>query len=198
VFSNWRHYVLTVPIPSPAGKSTLHTRGLCHRMDMYSSLSISWFMSRTHPYSLTYNKCRQCGLFHMSAPSPRVFHCYSLTITYRRILTSETTTLGTPLASIRVLSSLTVFYRFFDDVQLLRQRWQSANTDSVGQLYVAFRHLSDDRCSRAFFGLSRLIDFFKYFSRDFLYNTGVASIRAGLLKKDSKGWQNDVTTFSRR
>ncbi len=44
-----------------------------------------------------------------------------------------------------------------------------------------------------FFGFPRLIDFFKYFSRDFLYNTGVASIRAGLLKKDSKGWQNDVT-----
>lgn len=60
---------------------------------------------------------------------------------------------------------------FFDDVELLRQRWQSANTDSVGQL---------------------LIDFFKYFSRDFLYNTGVASIRAGLLKKESKGWQNDL------
>ncbi|KAF8262459.1 hypothetical protein EI94DRAFT_1704748 [Lactarius quietus] len=60
---------------------------------------------------------------------------------------------------------------FFDDVELLRQRWQSANTDSVGQL---------------------LIDFFKYFSRDFLYNTGVASIRAGLIKKDSKGWQNDL------
>ncbi|KAI0270719.1 hypothetical protein BC834DRAFT_529456 [Gloeopeniophorella convolvens] len=60
---------------------------------------------------------------------------------------------------------------FFDDIELLRQRWQSANTDSVGQL---------------------LIDFFKYFSRDFSYNTGVASIRAGLLKKESKGWQNDL------
>ena len=77
-------------------------------------------------------------------------------------------------------------------MELLRQRWQSANTDSVGQLYVTSRHLDDDRCSRA---LSRLIDFFKYFSRDFLYNTGVASIRAGLLKKDSKGWQNDVRHF---
>ncbi|KAA1475776.1 hypothetical protein DENSPDRAFT_883822 [Dentipellis sp. KUC8613] len=60
---------------------------------------------------------------------------------------------------------------FFDDIELLRQRWQSANTESVGQL---------------------LTDFFKYFSRDFLYNTGVASIRAGLIKKDSKGWQNDL------
>jgi terminal uridylyltransferase len=39
------------------------------------------------------------------------------------------------------------------------------------------------------------MDFFKYFSRDFSYNTGVASIRAGLLKKESKGWQNDVTLF---
>lgn len=38
----------------------------------------------------------------------------------------------------------------------------------------------------------RLIDFFRYYSRDFLYNTGVASIRAGLLKKESKGWQNEV------
>lgn len=90
---------------------------------------------------------------------------------------------------------LTIFDRFFDDVELLRQRWQSANTDSVGQLYVTCCHLGDDRCSRAFFGLSRLIDFFKYFSRDFLYNVGVASIRAGLLKKDSKGWQNDVIHF---
>lgn len=41
----------------------------------------------------------------------------------------------------------------------------------------------------------RLIDFFRYYSRDFLYNTGVASIRGGLLKKDSKGWQNDVSFF---
>jgi terminal uridylyltransferase len=41
-----------------------------------------------------------------------------------------------------------------------------------------------------------LMDFFKYFSRDFSYNTGVASIRAGLLKKESKGWQNDVTQSS--
>ena len=39
---------------------------------------------------------------------------------------------------------------------------------------------------------SSLIDFFRYYSRDFSYNTGVASIRAGLLKKESKGWQNDV------
>ncbi|KAH9964898.1 hypothetical protein BC827DRAFT_1153839 [Russula dissimulans] len=60
---------------------------------------------------------------------------------------------------------------FFDDIELLRQRWQSANTDSIGQL---------------------LIDFFKYFARDFSYNTGVASIRGGLLKKESKGWQNDL------
>ncbi|KAI0033512.1 hypothetical protein K488DRAFT_47592, partial [Vararia minispora EC-137] len=60
---------------------------------------------------------------------------------------------------------------FFDDIELLRQRWQSSNRESVGQL---------------------LTDFFKYFSRDFLYNTGVASIRAGLLKKETKGWQNDL------
>ncbi|KDQ16927.1 hypothetical protein BOTBODRAFT_220517 [Botryobasidium botryosum FD-172 SS1] len=59
---------------------------------------------------------------------------------------------------------------FFDDIELLRQRWRSSNTQSVAEL---------------------LIDFFKYYSRDFSYNTGVASIRAGLLKKESKGWLND-------
>ncbi|KIK64914.1 hypothetical protein GYMLUDRAFT_220126 [Collybiopsis luxurians FD-317 M1] len=61
---------------------------------------------------------------------------------------------------------------FFDDIDLLRQRWHSENTESVAEL---------------------LIDFFRYFSRDFPYNSGVASIRAGILKKEAKGWQNDVT-----
>ncbi|CAA7262118.1 unnamed protein product [Cyclocybe aegerita] len=56
---------------------------------------------------------------------------------------------------------------FFDDIDLLRQRWHSENLETVAEL---------------------LIDFFRYYSRDFAYNTGVASIRAGLLKKDSKGW----------
>jgi len=59
--------------PHLSGKSTLHTRGPCRLMDMSSSLSISSYMSRTRPYFLTYNKCHHCGLFHMSAPSPRVF-----------------------------------------------------------------------------------------------------------------------------
>ena len=40
--------------------------------------------------------------------------------------------------------------------------------------------------------IRRLIDFFKFYSRDFTYNTGVISIRAGLLSKESKGWDNDV------
>jgi len=39
----------------------------------------------------------------------------------------------------------------------------------------------------------RLVDFFKYFSREFSYGLGVASIRAGLLKKESKGWSTDVS-----
>ncbi|KIY65738.1 hypothetical protein CYLTODRAFT_412395 [Cylindrobasidium torrendii FP15055 ss-10] len=59
---------------------------------------------------------------------------------------------------------------FFDDVELLRQRWHSENTETVAEL---------------------LIDFFRYYSRDFLYNTSVVSIRAGLLKKESKGWQSE-------
>lgn len=51
-------------------------------------------------------------------------------------------------AILRELSDLTFFFRFFDDVELLRQRWQSANNDSVGQLYVSFFHLSDARNAR--------------------------------------------------
>lgn len=61
---------------------------------------------------------------------------------------------------------------FFDDIDLVRQRWHSDNTETVAEL---------------------LIDFFRYYSRDFSYNTGVASIRAGLLKKEPKGWQNDLS-----
>ncbi|KAF5353379.1 hypothetical protein D9756_007849 [Leucocoprinus leucothites] len=56
---------------------------------------------------------------------------------------------------------------FFDDTDLLTQRWHSDNSETVAEL---------------------LIDFFRYFSRDFLYNTGVASIRCGLMKKETKGW----------
>ncbi|KAK7688506.1 hypothetical protein QCA50_008044 [Cerrena zonata] len=59
---------------------------------------------------------------------------------------------------------------FFDDIELLRGRWQSSNTESVAEL---------------------LVDFFRFYARDFQYNTGVASIRAGLLKKDSKGWASE-------
>ncbi|EEB87539.1 hypothetical protein MPER_15079, partial [Moniliophthora perniciosa FA553] len=61
---------------------------------------------------------------------------------------------------------------FFDDIDLLRQRWRSENTETVAEL---------------------LIDFFRYFSKEFLYNTAVASIRAGLIKKETKGWQNDLS-----
>ncbi|KAJ7855038.1 hypothetical protein B0H14DRAFT_2755747 [Mycena olivaceomarginata] len=57
---------------------------------------------------------------------------------------------------------------FFDDIELLRTRWHSENTESVAEL---------------------LIDFFRYYARDFSYNTGVASIRAGILKKSTKGWK---------
>ncbi|KZO97583.1 hypothetical protein CALVIDRAFT_513390 [Calocera viscosa TUFC12733] len=56
---------------------------------------------------------------------------------------------------------------FFDDTELLKRTWQSGNTDSVGEL---------------------LVDFFKYFSHDFPYNTHVISIRGGLIEKTYKGW----------
>lgn len=38
-----------------------------------------------------------------------------------------------------------------------------------------------------------LIDFFRYFSHDFQFNTMVLSLRAGPLTKESKGWTNDVS-----
>ncbi|KAF8658426.1 hypothetical protein AX16_001977 [Volvariella volvacea WC 439] len=61
---------------------------------------------------------------------------------------------------------------FFDDIELLRQRWRSDNHETVAEL---------------------LIDFFRYYSKDFPYNTGVASIRTGPLRKEIKGWQNDLS-----
>ncbi|KAF7326962.1 hypothetical protein MVEN_02590400 [Mycena venus] len=67
---------------------------------------------------------------------------------------------------------------FFDDIELLRTRWHSENNESVAELQV----------------ILLLIDFFRYYARDFSYNTGVASIRAGLLKKTAKGWQNDLSS----
>jgi len=82
--------------------------------------------------------------------------------------------------------------RFFDDIDLLRQRWHSENTETVAELCVI--RLPPPQWGTDLYQL-RLIDFFRYYSRDFSYNTGVASIRAGLLKKDFKGWQNDVCLF---
>ncbi|EFI26896.1 CID1p [Coprinopsis cinerea okayama7 len=79
---------------------------------------------------------------------------------------------------------------FFDDIDLLRQRWRSENTESVAELYVShpFTFLLLVLIA---IPMARMIDFFRYFARDFQYNNGVASIRAGLLKKDAKGWQSD-------
>lgn len=52
--------------------------------------------------------------------------------------------------------------------------WQTSNGDNVGEL---------------------LIDFFRYYSKDFGYNSTVISIRSetGWLTKESKGWLQDVS-----
>ena len=42
--------------------------------------------------------------------------------------------------------------------------------------------------------LPSLVDFFRFYSREFPYNTGVVSIRAGVLKKESKGWLSEVSS----
>jgi terminal uridylyltransferase len=63
---------------------------------------------------------------------------------------------------------------FFDDLDALKAVWSSNNTDNVGDL---------------------LIDFFRFFAKEFSYSNQVISIRSetGVLSKDSKGWPNDVS-----
>lgn len=63
---------------------------------------------------------------------------------------------------------------FFDDLDSLPLVWQTSNMDNVGEL---------------------LIDFFRYFSKDFQYNSAVIAIRSelGVVTKDSKGWHTDVS-----
>lgn len=64
---------------------------------------------------------------------------------------------------------------FFDDLDALPRVWHCANTENVGDL---------------------LIEFFRYFAKDFTYNHSVISIRSeiGCLTKESKGWQQDVSS----
>lgn len=58
---------------------------------------------------------------------------------------------------------------FCDDIAALRREWSSPNTESAGEL---------------------LVDFFRYFARDFNYQRDVISMRTacGLLTKDACGW----------
>lgn len=63
---------------------------------------------------------------------------------------------------------------FFDDVNALPQAWRTSNSENVGEL---------------------LIDFFRYFSKEFSYNTQVVSVRSDdPITKDFKGWHTDVST----
>ena len=62
---------------------------------------------------------------------------------------------------------------FYDDVATLRQEWASQNTENVGEL---------------------LIDFFRYFSKEFTYSRDVISLRTegGLMSKDNETWTAEV------
>ncbi|SPO24231.1 related to caffeine-induced death protein 1 Cid1 [Ustilago trichophora] len=62
---------------------------------------------------------------------------------------------------------------FYDDVAALRKEWSSQNNENVGEL---------------------LIDFFRYFSKDFSYSRDVISLKSetGLLSKDSKSWNAEL------
>ncbi|KAE8258669.1 hypothetical protein A4X13_0g1538 [Tilletia indica] len=61
---------------------------------------------------------------------------------------------------------------FYDDIATLRQEWSSQNTENVGEL---------------------LIDFFRYFSKEFSYSRDVISLRTegGLMSKD-KDWTSEL------
>lgn len=61
---------------------------------------------------------------------------------------------------------------FYDDIDTLRREWHSLCTDSVGEL---------------------MLDFFRYFSRDFNYAKDAISIHteAGLVTKESRGWSGE-------
>ena len=62
---------------------------------------------------------------------------------------------------------------FYDDVATLRKEWTSFNTENVGEL---------------------LIDFFKFFSKEFAYSKDVISIRTdgGLTTKDGHTWSSEL------
>lgn len=62
---------------------------------------------------------------------------------------------------------------FYDDVATLRQEWASQNTENVGEL---------------------LMDFFRYFSKEFAYSRDVISLRTegGLIPKDGDTWSAEV------
>ncbi|PWN53249.1 hypothetical protein IE53DRAFT_360142 [Violaceomyces palustris] len=62
---------------------------------------------------------------------------------------------------------------FYDDVATLRKEWSSKNKENVGEL---------------------LIDFFKYFSKEFSYSKDVISLRTegGLMSKDTKAWTAEL------
>ncbi|WFD21692.1 RNA uridylyltransferase [Malassezia equina] len=61
---------------------------------------------------------------------------------------------------------------FYDNMDVLSQTWHSMNTESVGEL---------------------LLDFFRYFSRDFHYARDAISMRTegGLVAKETHGWSAD-------
>jgi terminal uridylyltransferase len=67
---------------------------------------------------------------------------------------------------------------FYDDVATLRQEWSSQNAENVGEL---------------------LIDFFRYFSKEFSYSKDVISIRtdSGILPKDGRQWSAEVSYRTR-
>ncbi|KAF6766887.1 Nucleotidyl transferase domain protein [Kalmanozyma brasiliensis GHG001] len=62
---------------------------------------------------------------------------------------------------------------FYDDVEELKKEWASENHENVGEL---------------------LIDFFRYFSKEFSYARDVISLKSetGLLSKDSKSWNAEL------
>lgn len=75
---------------------------------------------------------------------------------------------GRPLTPDEVLLEGHNIY-FYDDIDMLRRVWKTDNTDNVGEL---------------------LLDFFRYFARDFNYAREAISLQtnSGIITKEARGW----------
>jgi hypothetical protein len=69
-----------------------------------------------------------------------MFVRFPVLIVFRRTHTLQDIILGLSMFFSAQSFSHVESIRFFDDIELLRQRWQSANAESVAELWVERTH----------------------------------------------------------